>query len=278
MQILITGGKGQLGLALQGSLADHDLTIADLPEIDITDQLAFNEFVQSLAPDVIIHCAAMTNVDACARDPRMAFEINALGTRNVALAALEAGARMMHISTNEVFRGDRPDGYEEWVPHDPINPYGVSKAAAENFVADILDDYYIIRTSWIYSADGRNFIHTIRRLASEHGQLRVVTDEVATPTLASDLAGGMAALLDIKVYGNYHLVNEGYCSRFEFAEEILCLSGMSNIPITPILLSDFKRDSTPPRFAALKNVAGAALGISLRPWQEALAEFIQLHG
>ena len=129
MRIFITGGKGQLGTALQQQLNEHDVTAVDLPELDITNRDALFTAVSDFNPDIIIHCAAYTNVDGCAKDPALAYRVNGLGTQNVALAALEFNAEMVHISTNEVFAGDRPEGYEEWMPLNPINAYGRSKAA-----------------------------------------------------------------------------------------------------------------------------------------------------
>ncbi len=138
MKILITGNKGQLGTALQGALAGHEVTGFDLPEVDITERDGLFTAVSAAKPDLIIHCAAYTNVDGCAKDPALAYKVNGLGTQNVALAALEFGAEMLHISTNEVFAGDRRDGYEEWMPLNPVNAYGRSKAAAEFHVRTIL--------------------------------------------------------------------------------------------------------------------------------------------
>jgi len=214
-------------------------------------------------------------VDGCARDPERAYRVNALGTQNVALACAEAGAAMVYISTNEVFDGEATEPYREWDPPHPINPYGRSKAAGEWFVRHLLTRFYIVRTAWLYAPGGRNFPHRIIQLADERGALRVVTDEVGNPTYAPDLAEAIAALIRTDAYGVYHLTNAGYCSRYDFAREILRISGREHVPVEPITLAEFQRASTPPRFAPLANTAAAALGITLQPWQEALAEFLK---
>ena len=274
MRIFITGADGQLGKALQLQLSEFDLFAADLPEIDITDKPQIVDALVSFRPDVVIHCAAYTDVEGAAKNPDLAYRVNGLGTQNVALACLRAGADMVHMSTNEVFFGDQPDGYEEWMPVSPINPYARSKTAAEFHVRSILTRYFIVRTAWLYAPGGQNFIHAILGSAREGRQLQVVADEVGNPTYAVDLAEALGKLINTEQYGTYHFVNEGHCSRLAFAQEALRLRGLNHIPVTPILSSAYARSSTPPKFCALKNVAGAAIGIRLRPWQEALAEYI----
>lgn len=276
MHILITGALGQLGRALQNALAGHQQTLVDLPEVDITDRAGFGDVVSDSRPDLVIHCAAYTDVDGCARDPELAHRINALGTQNVALACQAFAIPLVHISTNEVFAGDNPAGYEEWMALSPRNPYGVSKAAAETHVRALVDRYYIVRTAWLYAPGGRNFIHAILRRARETGAVRVVTDEIGNPTYVADLAGGIARLITTGQYGTYHFVNEGSCSRWAFANEILRLAGLGEVTNTPILSSAFTRSSNPPPFGALHNRNGAAIGITLRPWPEALADYLQL--
>lgn len=276
MHILVTGALGQLGRALQDALLGHALTRVDLPEVDITDRESFSHIVDDSRPDLVIHCAAYTDVDGSARDPVLAHRVNALGTQNVALACQAGNIPLVHISTNEVFSGDNPAGYEEWMPLSPRNSYGVSKAAAETHVRSLLNRYYIVRTAWLYAPGGRNFIHAILRRARETGSIRVVTDEIGNPTYVSDLAQAIARVIATGQYGIYHFVNEGACSRWAFANEILRLAGLSQVINTPILGSAFSRPSSPPPFGALHNRNGAAIGITLRPWQEALADYLQL--
>jgi dTDP-4-dehydrorhamnose reductase len=274
MRVFITGFKGQLGRALYGALTAHTLAGCDLPETDITDRPTITKAIHNFGPDVVIHTAAWTDVDGCARDPDRAYRVNALGTQNVALACASCDAAMVTISTNEVFDGETDAPYREWDPPHPINPYARSKAAGEWFTRHLLTRFYIARTAWLYAPCGSNFPHRIIELADQLGQLRVVTDEVGNPTFAPDLAAALAQLIQTEAYGIYHLTNAGYASRFDFAREILRISGREDVPIEPIKLDAFERDSTPPRFAPLANTAASALGIRLRPWQEALASFL----
>jgi dTDP-4-dehydrorhamnose reductase len=275
MRIFVTGCKGQLGRTLYAALAEHRLTGCDLPELDITDRAAIGAAIADFAPDVVIHTAAWTDVDGCARDPERAYRVNALGTQNVALACAACDAAMVYISTNEVFDGTASEPYREWDPPHPINPYARSKAAGEWFVRYLLTRFYIARTAWLYAPGGRNFPHRIIQLADECGTLRVVTDEVSNPTYALDLAAAIATLIGTDAYGVYHLTNAGYCPRYDFAREILRVSGRGDIPVEPITLAEWQRASTPPRFAPLANTAAAAVGIRLRAWEAALQAFLQ---
>jgi dTDP-4-dehydrorhamnose reductase len=277
MRILITGALGQLGVALQESLSSHELALVDLPEVDITHRQAFFEVMSGADPQLVIHCAALTNVDLCAKEPELAYRVNGLGTQNVALACQNRDIPMLHVSTNEVFDGQRRSGYEEWMPLNPANPYGRSKAAAETYVKDLLSRFYIVRTAWLFAPGGHNFIHAILDRARANGELRVVVDEIGNPTYATDLARAIADLIESQQYGVYHFTNAGSCSRWEFANQILSLAGLANVANHPILGKDFRRASTPPVHGVLHNVAGAAIGLELRPWKEALAEYIEMH-
>ncbi len=272
MRIVITGAHGQLGKAMQVALGEAALVLIDIPDWDITAPRLV-PLMAHLKPDVVIHCAAMTDVDGCARNPDLAYHINAFGTQNVALACQRAEAAMVHISTNEVFDGTASEPYREFDPPHAINPYGASKLAAEQIASRLVNKLYIVRTSWLFSPGGNNFVSKMIALADQHSQLRVVTDEVANPTYAPDLAAAVAHLIQTEHYGIYHLANEGYCSRYEFAVEIMRQSGRKAVPVSPITIDQFQRASTPPPFAPLRNTVGAALGIVLRPWQEALEDY-----
>jgi dTDP-4-dehydrorhamnose reductase len=264
-----------LGQALLPRLRTaHDVRGVDLPDDDITDRDAMLELARAFKPDLILNSAAMTDVDGCARDPALAYRVNGLGAQNLALAAADVGAEFMQISTNEVFDGAATEPYHEWATRAPINPYGRSKLAGEWYAETLSSRFYIVRTTWLYAAGGRNFPHRIIELADERGALRVVEDEVGSPTYVDDLAEGIIQLLATHAYGIYHLVNEGAASRFEFAQALLRHSGRENVPVTPISSSEFERASTPPPYAPLANTAAAALGIRLRPWEEAVASFI----
>ena len=276
MKIVITGGRGQLGRELESVLGvSHQVIPLDLPETDITQQREIDALV-NYCPDLIIHAAALTDVDGCARDPLTAYKSNALGTQNVALACQRANAAMLYISTNEVFDGTKGSPYFEWDTPHAINPYAESKLAGERFVQMLLNRFYIVRTAWLYSAGRNNFITRVIAVAKEKGALAYVDDEIGNPTYAPDLARAIAQLIETKHYGIYHLVGEGMASRYDWAARIVELANL-NVPIKRAKLADFKRASTPPTFGALNNfVAATTLGIKLRPWEEALQEYFAL--
>jgi dTDP-4-dehydrorhamnose reductase len=274
MRVFITGAKGQLGRALQSHLECDVVFPADLPECDVTDRACVMQAVGEFKPDLVIHAAAMTDVDGCARDPDAAYRSNALGTQSVALACQAARCPLLYISSNEVFDGTKPEPYLEFDATNPINTYGRSKLAGEVFVRDLLTQFYIVRLAWLYGQGGNHFVRKIIRRADEQGRLRVVADEVGSPTYAEDVAEAVRQLIYTGAFGVYHLVNEGIASRFDFACEILRRAGRGHVPVEPIKLADYPRPSTPPPYTPLRNFCGAAQGISFRPWQDALAEYI----
>jgi dTDP-4-dehydrorhamnose reductase len=276
VRIYITGNKGQLGSYLTRVASEtHEVTGADLPEWDITKTEQVEAAIADASPDLVLHCAAFTNVDGAAQQPDLAYKANGLGTQNVALACASAGIPMLYVSSNEVFDGTGTEPYREFDNTHPINAYGYSKLAGEWFTQRLLSRFYIVRTSWLTASGGRNFVHRIQQLADSEVPLRVVTDEVASPTFVPDLATAMLKLIETDHYGIYHFANEGYCSRYDFAKTILNLSGRSHIPVEPITLADYKRPSTPPKFSPLVNLCGAAIGITLPTWQDALKTFLK---
>jgi len=274
-RVLITGCLGQLGRTLQQTLAQHVRLGVDLPDCDITDP-AVIPFIEAQAPDVILHTAAYTNVDGAEANPDLVFRINMWGTHNLALACQRLGAPLLYISTNEVFDGTRTNtAYYEWEPVNPLSVYARSKAAGEAAVRTLLQRFYIVRIAWLFAPGNNNFPRKIIEAADKHGALRVVSDEFGNPTYAPDLAAAIAQLIETNHFGIYHLVNGGSCSRYEFAREILRQAGRPDVPLTPIAHTEWVRPSTPPLHALLANTNAAALGITLRPWQEALAAFFQ---
>jgi dTDP-4-dehydrorhamnose reductase len=276
MRIVITGHKGQLGTALREICREDTSFGLDLPEYDITDGQTISEAICDFAPQAVIHPAAFTDVDGCELDPDKAYAVNALGTQNVALACQACGAAMVYVSTNEVFDGTKQEPYLEFDPPNPISVYGRSKLAGEMYTRALLQKFYIVRTAWLYARGGNNFVTKIVRAADEKGQLSVVTDEVSSPTYAPDLAEAIARLIRTGHYGLYHLTNSGQCSRYEFALKILELSGLGHVPVTPITSDRYERAATPPPHAVIRNYCAAtALGITLRPWEEALKEYFQ---
>jgi dTDP-4-dehydrorhamnose reductase len=255
------------------AFADHELWGLDLPEEDIA-RPALSTRLAGWRPDLVLHAAAFTDVDGCEKDPELAFRANALGAQNVALAAQRAGAAMLYISTNEVFDGTRRELYREWDQPAPLSVYARSKAAGEQIVRDLLGGrFYIVRIAWLFGPGGNNFVTKILAAAEKHSALSVAADEFGNPTYAPDLAAAIVRLVATGHFGVYHLTNGGFCSRFEFAREIMRLAGRPDLPIQPILSAEWPRPSRPPLHALLANTAAANLGIALRPWQQALAEY-----
>lgn len=274
MRFLITGAAGRLGHSLLERLKGNDLIGADVAEFDIADFAATRAFIAAAQPDVVIHGAAWTDVDGCAREPEKALRINGLGSQNVALAAASVSAAVVYVSSNEVFSGESSRPYHEYDTPAPVNSYGYSKWVGEQVVTQATRRHYVVRTSWLFAHGGRNFIHVILHAAREGRPLHVVRDEIACPTYCEDLADGIARLIETERYGTYHLVNEGFCSRYDFARYILDRGGLDT-PVEPITLDQWKRDSIPPRFSPLRNLAGATVGITLRGWQQAVNAFLE---
>jgi dTDP-4-dehydrorhamnose reductase len=273
MRIVITGSDGQLGQALQDALRPHH-TLLPLPrrDFDITDRANIARLA-SLAPELVIQCAAMTDVDGAARDPVAAFRVNAFGTQNVALACRQCDAALLYVSSNEVFDGKKDAPYLEFDPTHPINAYGKSKLAGEWYTQHLLCKFYIVRTAWLYAKGGGKFPDKILELAQRQSSLSIVRDEIGSPTYVPDLAAAIARLVETSHYGVYHLVNAGSCSRYEWAVEILRMANVPR-PVKPITLAEYSRASAPPPNGALENLAAATtLNIRLRPWEQALHAF-----
>lgn len=275
MRIYITGINGQVGSAIAKQLGDDNCMGGHRPDLDITDLASTRRAIGDAEPELVIHCAAMTDVDGCARDPERANLVNGTGSRNVARCCAEFGAAMVLLSSNEIFNGNKSEPYIESDAPGPINPYGQSKLAAEQHCRELVERCFIVRSSWLYAHGGSNFIHRIQALARGGKPLSVVDDELGAPTSVDDLASAIIQLIKTEHYGNYHLVNEGHTSRLGLARAVLDQCGHADTPIRAMRLADFKRASTPPRNGALANTAATALGVQLRPWQTALQAFLQ---
>ena len=273
MRIALTGYRGQLGRSLHVLLADQELFLVGRPEHDFTDP-AIIEALVDFSPDVVIHAGAYTDVEGCARDPDLAYQTNGLGTQHIALACQRSGAALVYLSTNEVFDGQKGRPYLEWDQPHPINPYGSSKLAGEFFTRSLVSRHYVVRTAWLYAPGGNSFPTKIIRAADQYGQLRVVVDEISSPTYAPDLAQAVVQLIETDYYGTYHFTNEGVCSRYEFALKVLELTGRSEVPVEPITFDQYPRLSTPPLNCVLRNFCGAFHGISLRTWEDPLQDFL----
>jgi len=275
MRILITGGRGQLGLALQRALTEHQVFALDLDELDVTDAANVRRVYYKTQPELVIHAAAWTDTAGCEAQSDRAMMVNGEGSRLVAAACRHTGAVMLYISTNEVFDGRKETPYREGDEPNPLNTYARSKLAGERHVQRLLDRYYIVRTAWLYGPGRVSFPEKIVQAARSQGRLRLVTDEVASPTRTIDLAKAIARLIREPAWGVYHLTNSGYCSRLEWGLEVLRLAGLEDVPVEPTTQQEFGVPYRKPAFSALANNTAARLGIELRPWQQALQEHFQ---
>jgi dTDP-4-dehydrorhamnose reductase len=277
MRIAITGSNGQLGLALRRTLPGHTLMNIDLPEHDITDLEGIVAAVRLFGPEVIVHTAAITDVDGCERNPELAYRVNVLGTRNMAVAAQQCGAPMVYISTDYVFDGAKSTPYWEWDAPNPLSVYAQTKWLGEEQTRQLLQAFYIVRVAWLYGAGPRNFVRTVLRLAHERSALTMVTDEVGSPTFAQDVAEALARLIALPAYGTYQLPNAGVCSRYDWAAEILRLAGLTE-QVDLAASENYARAAQVPKHVEMRNLAGAELGITMRPWQEALQDYMAQEG
>ena len=276
MKVVIFGASGQLGRCLAPGWPHAQVSLFPREVVDVSDLNSVRSAITSEQPDVVINAAAMTDVDGCARNPDAAFRVNALGTQRVALTCQRTNAVMLYISTNEVFPGDSPTPYRETDEPRAINPYGASKLAGERYVQMLLNRFYIVRTAWLYSpTNPNNFPAKIAAAARNKNTLAVVDDELGNPTYADDLAHAIASLLETSHFGIYHLVGQGVASRYDWAEKVLQHCGPAGVNLTRTKLADYARASTPPRNGALVNFAAAELGITLRPWPEALEDYFK---
>lgn len=276
MHVLITGGRGQLGRAVAdafGGQGSADLTIWNRPEYDISNPAIVDTLCES-SPDLVVNAAAWTNVDGAEEQPDAAYAVNALGASYLADGCRRCGAEMVHISTNEVFAGAMGQFYREYDQTAAGSTYARSKLAGEIATRSALPQLYIVRVSWLYGAGESNFPTKISQAATKHRSLRVVDDEFGNPTYAPDVADAVVNLVQTRRYGTYHLVNDGYASRYEWAQMLFELTGQQ-VEMTPIPSSEWPRPTLPPSHAVLINQAATALGIRLRPWREALAEYVQ---
>lgn len=274
MRVLITGAEGQLGYDLVDLLRDtHEVFPFDL-DMDITDHAATLATIEDARPEIVVNCAAYTDVDGCESHSDLAFAVNAVGAQNVAQACRGVGARMVHVSTDFVFDGRAGRAYVESDEVNPMSVYGASKLAGERYVAESLPGHFIVRTAWLYGNHGKNFVKTILKLAGEKDLLTVVDDQVGSPTYSRDLAGKIIELMATDHCGLYHVTNQGDCSWFEFARAILEEARVEGVTVRRIASAELDRPAPRPAYSVLKNRVLLERGIPLlRNWREALSAY-----
>lgn len=275
MRIVLTGADGQLGTELVPALAALGEVIGTtIGDLDVTNPACAGQ-IAALAPDWVVHAAGATDVDGCERDPGTAMAVNAEGTRRVAQGCRRAGAGLVYLSTDYVFDGRKGAPYTERDVPAPLNAYGRSKLEGERATRELAPRWLIVRTAWLYGTHGRNFVKAILEKVQAGEPLRVVDDQVGSPTYAADLAGAIGLVLSRGRTGVYHVTNSGSCSWFAFAREILRLIGADAASVLPIASEELGRPARRPAYSVLENGAWAAAGFPpLRPWQEALADML----
>ncbi len=274
--VLVTGADGMLGRAVVRALSSRCAVIGvDIPAFDIVDAAATLAAVRRASPHIIVNCAAYTDVDGAESNRDLAFQVNANGAGNVALAAHDIGALIVHMSTDYVFDGESSSPYAESDTPNPLNVYGESKLAGETAVAESGAEYLILRTAWLYGHGSPNFVETMLRLAGERDGLRVVDDQEGMPTSAADLATIIADLQSTGVRGLVNATNSGSCTWFSFARAILDLSGLSDVRVEPVRTEEFTRPAKRPRRSVLSLARlTESLGWEPRSWREALADYL----
>ena len=279
MKILVTGARGMLGTDLCALLPQqHEVIAVDLPEMDITDTTGTMAMIDLHRPEMVIHCAAYTDVDGCEREPDRAYRVNAFGTWNVAAACHKYDIKLVYISTDFVFDGEKGAPYDEFDRPNPIGVYGRSKYVGEELVRQLVAKHIIIRTSWLFGLNGRNFVCSIHLGGMVRDELQVVADQVGCPTYTVDLAEAIAGLAGTELYGTYHITNAGACSWAQFAEEIVRQAG-SKAKVIPIPSLEWNSPTRRPKDSRLRHLALEMQGRdNIRPWQEALAEFLKKFG
>lgn len=274
-EILITGATGQLGSELRNLLDERNVAYDafDSHGLDITDEETVMKKVEELQPKVIYHCAAYTAVDNAEDQYKAAnWQVNETGTQNIAQAAKKVGALLVYVSTDYVFDGTNPGEYKEDDPTNPKNEYGKAKLAGEEIVKQTLDNYYIVRTSWVFGKYGRNFVYTMLHLAKDHDRLTVVNDQFGRPTWTRTLAEFVTYLVDNKSpYETYQLSNDDSCSWYEFAKEILT---DKDVEVAPVMSKEYPQKAYRPRHSIMSLEKAKATGYEIPTWQEALKEFM----
>jgi len=260
----------------------HEVIGRDYEDFDITNKEITREEILDINPQIVVNSAAFTNVDGCETEVENAFLVNAEGTKNVALACEEGKIKLVHISTDYIFDGKKREPYLENDTPNPLNAYGKSKLKGEQYIKEIMEDFLIVRTEWLYGKMGNNFVSTILKLAGVEKELRVVDDQIGSPTYTKDLAYAIERLIDCSLQANslhnlkgvYHVTNRGTCSWYEFALKILELGHIEGTKVTPVSSDIYNRPAKRPAYSALNcSKFEKETGLTLRPWEEALAEY-----
>ena len=272
MRILLTGAAGQLGRALGPALRGHDRIALDRGSLDITDLGAVRAAVEAHRPDLLLNAAAYNDVDGAESQPETAFRVNAVGPRNLALATAERSAAILHVSTDYVFDGEAGRAYHEYDRPNPLSVYGASKLAGETSVRELNPRHFVVRTAWLYAKGGRNFPEAI---LAQYGResVRVVGDQVGSPTYAPHLADAIARLLATPAYGTYHLAGAGAVSWFDVAQALYKRLGIPTT-IDRVTTAEFPRAARRPRYSALTTLQEPR--IALPPWEEGIEAFARM--
>lgn len=288
MKILITGSKGQLGNELQDIIKsgrcdicempervkDYEIIALDVEDLDITNFENVKKVLEEKKPHVVINCAAATNVDGCETNEDLAFKINALGPRNLAIVCEKIGAKLVQVSTDYVFSGQGAKPLTEFDLTEPYSVYGKTKLLGESYVREFSSKYFIVRTAWLYGRVGKNFVYTMMRLGEEKESLNVVNDQKGNPTNANDLAYHILKLIETEEYGIYHCTGKGECTWYDFAKEIMALSNRKCV-INPCTSEEYKTPAKRPEYSSLDNMMlRATVRDEMRDWKEALNSFI----
>lgn len=275
--ILVTGANGMVGSYVKEIFADEELILTDIPEMDVTEPDLVFKLISKYKPAIVLHLAAETNVDKCETEVEHAFQTNAIGTQNVALACQKYQAIMVYISTGGVFNGKKNKIHTEFDNPDPINVYSRAKYEGEKIVQDILNQYYIFRAGWMIgggSTKDKKFVGKMIELCKTRKELEVVNDKFGSPTFARDLVKGIKRIIQTGYYGLYHLVNTGACSRYEIAQEIVKILNV-DVKIKPVSSERFPLPAPRAASEAMRNYKLDLLGINPMPrWREALAEYV----
>lgn len=277
MKVLVTGVKGQLGYDVMAELAKRNIEAigVDIDEMDITDKISVEKVIGEAAPDVVVHCAAYTAVDAAEDNEALCRRVNAGGTRNIAEVCKKLDCKMVYISTDYVFDGQ---GTRPWEPDDerhPLNVYGQTKYEGELAVQENLSKYFIVRIAWVFGKNGKNFVKTMLKLAETHDKLTVVNDQFGSPTYTYDLARLLVDMIQTDKYGIYHATNEGTCTWYEFACEIFRQAGVK-IEVTPVPASEYPTKAKRPENSRLDKSKLTENGFERLPsWQDALRRYIK---